>query len=211
MDEFSVRVILAAFDDEQAAEKALSNLKAAHKEKQLTVQDTATVQKDDSGKLHIKETADMSGGKGAAVGAVIGGVLGVMAGPGGVVAGGAAGAFVGGLAAKFHDAGIKDDTLRKIGEDLKTGSTAIVVVFDPQWETPVEKILTEAGAQISTSGITQEISDQFLVAAESKQHQTTEYFSTAESVGQAGSLNQIEQFSQNEIKDEVDRQARGEL
>ncbi len=57
MDEFSVRVILAAFDDEKAAEKALSDLKAAHKEKQLTVQETATVQKDASGKLHIKRNS----------------------------------------------------------------------------------------------------------------------------------------------------------
>ncbi len=87
----------------------------------------------------LKETADMRGGKGAVVGAVIGGVLGVMAGPGGVIAGGAAGAFIGGLTAKIHDAGIKDDTLRKIGEDLKTGSTAIVVVFDPHWETSHRK------------------------------------------------------------------------
>src|SRR5438132_1153264 len=76
-----VQVIVAAFDDEHGAEKALQELKEARKEKLIGIQDAAILWRDAGGKLHIKETADMRGGKGAVIGGVVGAVAGVLAGP----------------------------------------------------------------------------------------------------------------------------------
>ena len=70
--------------------------------------------KDDKGKLHIKETADMGGGKGATIGGVAGGVIGAIAGA--ALAGPVlVGALVGGLAAKLKDSGFDND--RKLGDE----------------------------------------------------------------------------------------------
>ena len=56
-----VQVVVAAFKDEKAASSALAELKQAKKEGLIKIVDAAVLSKDASGKLHIKETADMGG------------------------------------------------------------------------------------------------------------------------------------------------------
>ena len=73
-----VEVVLAAFNDEDGAEKALGQLKQAKKDRLIGIRNAAVLWKDDKGKLHFKETADMRGGKGAVIGGVIGGVVGLV-------------------------------------------------------------------------------------------------------------------------------------
>jgi uncharacterized membrane protein len=162
-------VVVAAFQDEKAADGALKQLKAERKETGIKVKEAAMIKKDADGKLHIKETADSGGGKGAGIGLVVGGAIGLIGGPLGVGVGSAAGAFVGGLAAKFHDSGIKNDELRKIGADLPAGGSALVVVINPDWVDEVEKELSAAGAQVSTTGIAAEIAEQLRKAAADKE------------------------------------------
>lgn len=109
MSDVPVQVIVAAFKEEETADEALKALKEAKKERLIGIQDAAVIRRDEDNKLHIKETADMGGGKGAAVGGILGGVIGLIGGPAGVVLGGAAGAAVGGFTAKLFDAGIPDE------------------------------------------------------------------------------------------------------
>ena len=99
------RLQLPAFADEDAASKALEQLKELKKTRIIGIIDAAVIRRDDDGKLHIKETADMTAKKGAGIGALIGGVVGLLAGPVGLVVGG--GALVGWLAAR-RDKGFKD-------------------------------------------------------------------------------------------------------
>jgi len=101
MSDVPVQLIVAAFQDEKSADMALKELKQARREKLIGIQNAAVIRKDEKGKLHIKETADMGGGKGAALGGVTGAAIGLLAGPALWVPA-AVGALVGGLAAKLR-------------------------------------------------------------------------------------------------------------
>ena len=81
MSDVPIQVIVAAFNDEKSADAALQDLKQATKQGLIGIQNAAILRRDEQGKLHIKETADMKGGKGAVVGGVIGAVAGLIAGP----------------------------------------------------------------------------------------------------------------------------------
>jgi hypothetical protein len=103
MSDVPLQVVIAAFKDENTANEALKALKQARNQGLIRIVDAAVLRKDEKGKLHIKETADMGGGKGAVIGGVAGGVIGLLAGPVGWAALG--GAVLGGLAAKMKDGG----------------------------------------------------------------------------------------------------------
>lgn len=64
MSEVPVQLIVAAFPDEKTAGEALKALKQARREKLIGIQNAAVLRKDEKGKLHIQETADMGAGKG---------------------------------------------------------------------------------------------------------------------------------------------------
>jgi uncharacterized membrane protein len=127
MADTSIQLVIAAFQDESGADAALEVLKEAKKEKLLQLKDAAVLRKDPQGKLHVNEIGDMTGTKGAGVGVVVGAALGILTG-GATLALAGVGAVAGGLAAKLRDSGFKDDRLKKLGEGLKPGSSAIVAL-----------------------------------------------------------------------------------
>jgi len=164
MSDVPVQVVVAAFKDEASASEALKALKQARNEGLIKIVDAAVLRKDADGKLHIKETADMGGGKGAVIGGVLGGVVGVLAGPIGWAALG--GAVIGGLAAKMHDGGFKDERLKKLGEGLGPGNSAIVAVVELTWVKQVEKAMADAGADAVTAEISADIAQQLQAGGE---------------------------------------------
>ncbi len=160
MTEVPLQIIIAAFQEEDAADQALKALKEAKREKLISIDNAAVIRKDDDGKLHIKETADMGGGKGAGVGALVGGAIGLLAGPLGVAAGSALGAAVGGITAKLYDGGFKDDRLRQIGTSLEPGTSAIIAVIEHRWVAELERELAEEGAEVTTAALAADIAEQ---------------------------------------------------
>lgn len=160
MTDIPVEFIVAAFQDPYGAERALEQLKQARKEGLIAIEDAAVLTKDADGKLRIKETGDMGGGKGAAYGGVVGGVIGILGGPLGVAAGAGVGAAIGGLAAKMRDGGFPDARLRQVGEGLKPGTSAIVAVIDHIWVAEVERQLQQAGADTVTQALSADIARQ---------------------------------------------------
>lgn len=160
MTEVPLQIIIAAFQEEEAADQALKALKEAKREKLISIDNAAVIRKDDDGKLHIKETADMGGGKGAGVGALVGGAIGLLAGPLGVAAGSALGAAVGGITAKLYDGGFKDDRLRQIGTSLEPGTSAIIAVIEHRWVAELERELAEEGADVTTAALAADIAEQ---------------------------------------------------
>jgi uncharacterized membrane protein len=159
MNDVPVQLIVAAFKEEKAAKEALKELKQAQREKMIKIEAAAVLRKDQKGKLHIKETADMGGGKGAALGGVAGAAIGLIAGPALLVPA-AVGALVGGLAAKLRDSGFSDDRLKMLGESLTPGSSAIVAVVEHRWVSEVEKAMKEAGADAMTAALSADIAEQ---------------------------------------------------
>ena len=160
-----VQLVVAAFQDEKAADQALKDLKKVQKKKMIAIKNAAVLRKDENGKLHIKETADMGGGKGAALGGVVGAAIGLIAGPALVVPV-AVGALVGGLTAKLKDSGFSDKRLESLGDGLVPGSSAIIAVVEKKGVERVERELTEQGADLLTSKIQADIASQLEAGSE---------------------------------------------
>lgn len=160
MSDVPMQIIVAAFQDENEADAALKTLKEAKKEKLISIDNAAVIRKDDKGKLHIKETADMGGGRGAGIGTLVGGAIGLIGGPPGVVVGGALGAAIGGLTAKLYDGGFKDERLQQIGTSLQPGTSAIIAVIEHRWVAELERDLAEVGAEVTTAALAADIAEQ---------------------------------------------------
>jgi uncharacterized membrane protein len=158
MSEVPVQVVVAAFEEEKAADQALFELKQAKWAGLIGIQNAAVLRMDPKGKLHIKETGDWGGGKGAVAGGVIGGFIGLLTGPVGWL--GLTGAVIGGLAAKLRDSGFSDERLEKLGEALQPGTSAIVAVIEHKWVAELEKQMQEAGADVMTEEISADIAAQ---------------------------------------------------
>ena len=159
MSDVPVQVIVAAFQDEDAAKSALKALKQASREGLIKIENAAVLRKDKKGKLHIKETHDMGGGKGAALGGVGGAAIGLIAGSA-LAAPVVVGALVGGLVAKLRDSGFSNKRLETMGEGLKPETSAIVAVVEHTWVAKVEEALAEVEADITTAEITADIAGQ---------------------------------------------------
>jgi uncharacterized membrane protein len=159
VNEVPVELIVAAFQDEKSAAEALKVLKQARREKLIDIQNAAVLRKDAKGKLHIQETADMGGGKGATLGGIAGAAIGLIAGPALLVPA-AVGALVGGLAAKLRDSGFSNERLQTLGENLQPGSSAIVAVVEHRWVAEVEQAMAEAGADAVTAALGADIAAQ---------------------------------------------------
>jgi len=159
MSDVPVQLIVAAFKEEKAAKEALGALKEASKQGLIKIENAAVLRKDGKGKLHIKETHDMGGGKGAAFGGVAGAAIGMIAGPALVVPA-AVGALVGGLTAKLRDMGFSNERLETLGEGLQPGSSAIVAVVEHTWVDKVEEALAEAEADVTMAEIKADIATQ---------------------------------------------------
>ena len=159
MSDVPVQVIVAAFQDEKAAKSALKELKQASRDGLIKIENAAVLRKDEKGKLHIKETHDMGGGKGAALGGVGGAAIGLVAGAA-LAAPVVVGALVGGLVAKLRDSGFSNKRLEAMGEGLKPGTSAIIAVVEHTWVAKVEEALAEAQAEVITAEIQSDIANQ---------------------------------------------------
>ena len=143
--------VIASFRFEDGAGNALSKLKDISKAQGLGVQNAAVLKVGADGKLRIKETADMSGGKGVLVGGVVGGVIGLFGSavllPIGI------GAAAVGLASKLRDSGFPNDRLKEVGDRLKPGDSLLIVAVDDAAVDPVTAILKDAGADLVREAI----------------------------------------------------------
>jgi len=153
-----VGLFIAAYVDERGADNALDQLKKAKKAEQFYYENAAVVRRNAEGKVHTKETGDMSTGKGAGVGALIGGVIGVLGGPGAVVGGAAVGAAIGGIAA-HGDAGFDKHSLKEIGGALPSGTSALVVTTSEDFVKAVRKQAAEGETLTLAKDIAAQIND----------------------------------------------------
>ncbi|MGD8399156.1 MAG: DUF1269 domain-containing protein [Anaerolineae bacterium] len=159
MSEVPVQLIVAAFQDQNAAKEALKDLRVASLEGLIRIENAAVLVKTEKGKLRIKETHDMGGGKGAALGGVGGAAVGLIAGSA-LAAPVAVGALIGGLLAKLRDSGFSNRRLEMLGESLQPGSSAIVAVVEHTWVARVEEALADLAADVMTAEIGADIAGQ---------------------------------------------------
>jgi uncharacterized membrane protein len=166
-----VDVILAAFPTEDGAKMALREMGEAKKSGTINIIDAAVLTKDPNEKLHISETADKGFGRGAMIGGVAGAAVGLIAGPIGWAALG--GGVVGGLAAKLHDGGFPDERLRRVGDNLAPGSSALIAVVEETWVSEAERMLANSAADLVTEAVGADIAAQLDDAARKAQEGRT--------------------------------------
>jgi uncharacterized membrane protein len=153
----AVGFLVMAFTDENAADEALKEFKAAKKQKQFYFEDAAVVKQDAKGKVHYHETGDIRTGKGAGIGAIAGGVLAILGGPVGIAVGAGVGAAAGAVAAA-RDTGFKDDSIKSVGVALKPNTSAIAMITSRDFLKAIQKEATEEETAQMVANLADEIS-----------------------------------------------------
>jgi uncharacterized membrane protein len=163
--EIPTGVIIAAYNEKEAAFEAYEFLRDSRTVANLFYQVAAVVWRAEDGKLHIKEPDDKTTGAGIGVGAVLGGMLGTLAGPAGIVLGASAGAAIGGLAAS-GDSGIPDERLEEIGETLTPGTSALVVLLHESDVEETRQALVEQGGEVMVTSLDADLAEQLAAGAD---------------------------------------------
>ena len=121
----SSNIAVYIFDNDKDARSMQKSIKGMEQRNKLRIAAMALVQKDEKGKVKVKETGDVSAKGGAARGGIIGVVAGTIL--GGPIGGLVAGAVLGALTAKAVDFGISDDQIKLISDEMDRGKTALFV------------------------------------------------------------------------------------
>ncbi len=161
-----VELIVAAFDSENEADDVVKNLRKMDKEGVIQLLNAAVLVKKANGKLKMRETQDVGGGRGAIFGAVTGALIGLIGGPPGAIVGAVAGAATGGVAASQIDMGFSDKMLKEIQESLTPGSSAVLALVQHEWVDRVIAKLEALDAQLFRQRLGEEVTAQ--LAAQKK-------------------------------------------
>jgi uncharacterized membrane protein len=153
MSQHTTVVIIGSFADSEGAERALRQI---HHDSSIRTHDAAWVVKSPEGKLHVTDTRDWGWGKGALWGGLAGALITIVAPPVGLGLA-AVGGIVGGVGAAASDAGLSNPTLKALGQTLAAGSSAAVLMVDPESTEVAEAALTSAGAATVREGFGQEV------------------------------------------------------
>ena len=138
-------LVVLGFDGIHTADEVLNKARSLQKENLIDLEDACVVERDTDGKVHIKQAVNL-----AAMGAARGGSWGLLWGTlvgllfmnplAGMAIGGLAGAGAGALSGSLVDFGIDDTFIKKLGETIPTGSSALFVLVKSVTE---DKVLPE--------------------------------------------------------------------
>jgi uncharacterized membrane protein len=142
----SNKMIVVIFDNEKNAYEGAKTLKDLHAEGSITLYASAVMAKDASGKVSVKQAADQ-GPLGTGVGLITGSLIGLLGGPVGVALGAGAGTF-GGLLYDLAQAGVGEDFLSEVGQNLQPGKVAVVAEILEEWVMPVDTRMEAAGGVV---------------------------------------------------------------
>ncbi len=140
------KMIVVIFDNEKKAYEAFKALKDLHAEGSITLYASAVIAKDADGKVTVKEAAER-GPLGTAVGLITGSLIGLLGGP----VGAAFGAYAGSLGGVLYDlakAGVGEDFLAEVEQQLQPGKVAVVAEVWEEWVMPVDTCMEAAGGVV---------------------------------------------------------------
>jgi uncharacterized membrane protein len=135
-------VLIAAYLFEDLAQKDFDAILKLAEAKTITIEGVAVVQKDPDGEVHVSETGDHLGRRGAKLGGGAGLVVGLFAPPllAATAIGAAAGAAVGKFAKHRVDSGIGE----KLDAALPPGSGGLIAIYDSDGADAVDTALVNA-------------------------------------------------------------------
>jgi uncharacterized membrane protein len=118
------------FDHPLKAQECLLAMVRIAEQDIIRIEDAAIVDKDDNGRIRLRQSKDINAGQGATSGGLYGSLIGIIGGPLGMLAGGALGAAAGGLWGKLRDIGIDDDHMKDMGDRIHPGENLLFLLLD---------------------------------------------------------------------------------
>ena len=118
------QLIVVSFDHFDDARSAIRTLRALEGEERIAFEDTALIERDPDGGIHVKNEVSGTTETAAAVGAVIGGVVGFAFPPAGALLGAGAGAAIGSIL----DRGVNSRFIDDMKKTLTPGRSALMLV-----------------------------------------------------------------------------------
>ncbi|MGQ0617105.1 MAG: DUF1269 domain-containing protein [Acidimicrobiia bacterium] len=145
-------VVAVVFDDKSSrADEALLAIMHLQQEGTIQLADAVVVSKGEEGKTHVRQTVDVTPGRGAMGGAWLGTFVGLLF--GGPLVAALAGAAGGALYGKLVDIGLDDGWVKQMAEWLDPGTSALLLlVADPVLPTAALRELNRfEGRMVSTT------------------------------------------------------------
>lgn len=127
-------LVVLGFDGMHTADDVLNRVRALQKEYLIDLEDACVVERDANGKVFIKQAVNLTA-VGAATGGSTGALWGMIVGLlflnplAGMAIGALTGAGAGALSGALTDYGIPDDFVKKLGETIPAGSSALFILF----------------------------------------------------------------------------------
>jgi len=135
-------VVIAAYLVEDLAEQDFDAVLKLAEDGEITVEGVVLVRKDPDGEVHVTETGDHLGRKGAKLGAGAGLAVGLFAPP--LLAATAVGAAAGAVTGKFAKHRLESGIAEKMDGALPPGSGGVIAVYDSDGAAAVDKALANA-------------------------------------------------------------------
>jgi uncharacterized membrane protein len=162
-----LQVVSAVYPDEDRAESILGMLQQMHRASTIDLKDAALVIRESDGRMRIKETKEVTTAKGAKRGAIIAGIFGVIY-PPSLIASVLVGGGIGAIWGKIRDTGIKNSSLKQIGDALQPGQVALVALADAESAPKIEVALQGYEARPVRSQLSSEESAAVAEASEAE-------------------------------------------
>jgi uncharacterized membrane protein len=135
-------VLIAAYLFEDLAQKDFDAILKLAEDKTITIEGVAVVQKDPDGEVHVNQTGDHLGRKGAKLGGGAGLVVGLLAPP--LLAATAIGAAAGATVGKFAKHRLESGIGEKLDAALPPGSGGLIAIYDSDGAEAVDTALVNA-------------------------------------------------------------------
>jgi len=151
-----VNLIVMTFDNESDAGKLMQSLRLLEKQGQMSIEDTAVLIKDQSGKLRVDNEVSGSVETGAVVGGSLGLLLSFMFPVIGIAVGAGGGALIG----KVLERGVDGKFVKDVGEELQPGTSALFITGRGSNHEAVLRTLEPFKGNVYQTNLSSELEDE---------------------------------------------------
>lgn len=158
--------VAVAIAEPYLAQAALAEIEKKAKGAGVEIKDAVIAFKTDEGRIKIRQTKDMTTGKGARRGGFWGLVVGLIL--GGPLFGVLAGLGLGAIAGRRIDHGLDDEFIRQVSRSLKPTTSALLVLIDQEHAEGAIAYLKSFDAEMHVADISKEAEEAIDEAAENE-------------------------------------------
>lgn len=156
------QLVLGIFDTEQAADKAVTDMRDLAPYAGIALSDVGVMVVDENGQLKQHKMGQRRGGKGAGIGLVLAAVA-----PPALIAGIVGGAVLGHFSQR--GASISKDDQDRLAASLAGGKAAVGIMVVPEKANLITEYLADLGAEIQTHDVSDEALDAAAAADDAAQ------------------------------------------